>query len=123
MNILNSEKRRHGCTRCHDTATVVIVATPYGPLALTADALRAASTLARTLDPRPTVDPSSPNDFASHDISNLVDATEAGRLLSVKPTWLLQRAREGRIPHVKVGRYTRFDVTALRISLAREAPA
>lgn len=36
-------------------------------------------------------------------------AVEAGDLLSVPPTWLLAQARQGRVPHVRLGRYVRFD--------------
>lgn len=43
----------------------------------------------------------------------LVDAKEAGRLLAVPHTWVLAEARAGRIPHVKLGRYVRFDPVQL----------
>jgi hypothetical protein len=39
----------------------------------------------------------------------LIDANEAGPLLGVKPSWVLQEARHDRIPHVRLGRYVRFD--------------
>jgi excisionase family DNA binding protein len=42
-------------------------------------------------------------------MSALVDATAAGEQLSVPPTWVLAEARAGRIPHVRLGRYVRFD--------------
>ena len=43
----------------------------------------------------------------------LLDAEAAGELLGVPKSWLLAEARAGRIPHVKLGHYTRFDRAAL----------
>jgi hypothetical protein len=39
---------------------------------------------------------------AAH-LSPLLDATEAGRLLSVPASWVLAEARANRIPHVRLG--------------------
>lgn len=44
----------------------------------------------------------------------LIDAREAASLLNVPDTWVLAEARAGRIPHVRLGRYVRFDRDALR---------
>jgi excisionase family DNA binding protein len=38
----------------------------------------------------------------------LIDAAAAADLLGVKATWIMDAARRGQLPHVKVGRYTRF---------------
>ncbi|MFZ2113112.1 MAG: helix-turn-helix domain-containing protein [Solirubrobacteraceae bacterium] len=46
-------------------------------------------------------------------VSPLLDATEAGRLLSVPASWLLAEARANRIPHVRLGRYVRFSADDL----------
>jgi excisionase family DNA binding protein len=43
----------------------------------------------------------------------LLDAAEAGRLLSVPASWVLAEARADRIPHVRLGRYVRFSATEL----------
>ena len=43
----------------------------------------------------------------------LLDATEAGRLLSVPASWVLAEARANRIPHVRLGRYVRFSADDL----------
>lgn len=43
----------------------------------------------------------------------LLDARAAGRLLGVPDTWLLAQAREGRIPHHRLGRYVRFSAADL----------
>lgn len=44
-------------------------------------------------------------------MSRLLTAQEAAALLNVPPTWVLAEAREDRIPHVRFGRYVRFDAT------------
>lgn len=44
----------------------------------------------------------------------LLDAKAASRLLGVPHTWLLREAREGRIPHHRLGHYVRFDPADLR---------
>jgi excisionase family DNA binding protein len=52
--------------------------------------------------------------------SRLVDATEAAAALGIKSSWLLARAREGRIPHVKLGKYRRFDLADVRAALQHD---
>jgi excisionase family DNA binding protein len=44
----------------------------------------------------------------------LIDAKAASRLLGVPHTWLLAQAREGRIPHHRLGHYVRFDPEDLK---------
>ena len=41
--------------------------------------------------------------------SHLLNAKEAAELLGVPATWLLAEARRARIPHVRLGRYVRFN--------------
>ena len=43
----------------------------------------------------------------------LLDAKGAAELLNVPPSWILAEARAGRIPHVRLGRYVRFDADEL----------
>jgi Helix-turn-helix domain len=43
----------------------------------------------------------------------LLDATGAAELLAVPPSWVLAQARKDRIPHVRLGRYVRFDPNEL----------
>jgi excisionase family DNA binding protein len=43
----------------------------------------------------------------------LLDATAAAALLSVPASWVLAEARKGRIPHVRLGRYVRFEAAQL----------
>jgi excisionase family DNA binding protein len=44
----------------------------------------------------------------------LIDAKAASRMLGVPHTWLLAQAREGRIPHHRLGHYVRFNPEDLR---------
>ena len=43
----------------------------------------------------------------------LLDAAGAAELLCVPKTWVLAEARADRIPHVRLGRYVRFEATDL----------
>ena len=38
----------------------------------------------------------------------LLDATAAAELLTVKPSWVYEAVRSGRLPHLKIGRHIRF---------------
>jgi excisionase family DNA binding protein len=49
----------------------------------------------------------------------LLTAEAAAAMLSVDAEWLLRQAREGRIPHVRLGRYVRFDSAAIAAYCAR----
>ena len=44
----------------------------------------------------------------------LMDARAAAELLGVPSSWLLMAARDGRVPHHRIGRYVRFDLDELR---------
>lgn len=44
----------------------------------------------------------------------LIDAKAASLLLGVPHTWLLTQAREGRIPHHRLGHYVRFNSEDLK---------
>jgi excisionase family DNA binding protein len=43
----------------------------------------------------------------------LIDARAAGELLGVPHTWILEQARHDRIPHIRLGRYVRFEAETL----------
>ena len=43
----------------------------------------------------------------------LVDANAAAEMLGVPVSWVRQEARAGRLPHVPLGRYVRFEPAAL----------
>ena len=38
----------------------------------------------------------------------LLDTPAAARLLSVRPSWIYEAVRAGRLPHLKIGRHIRF---------------
>lgn len=38
----------------------------------------------------------------------LLDAQAAAALLSVRPSWIYEAVRAGRLPHLKIGRHVRF---------------
>ena len=42
-------------------------------------------------------------------VTPLLDAKDAGALLAVPPSWLLAQARRNAVPHVRLGKYVRFD--------------
>jgi len=44
----------------------------------------------------------------------LLNAEQAAELLGVPERWVRRRAQAGAIPHIKLGRYLRFDPDALR---------
>ena len=47
---------------------------------------------------------------AVHDVAGaLLNAERAAALLSVPATWVLAEARANRVPHVRLGRYVRFE--------------
>jgi excisionase family DNA binding protein len=43
----------------------------------------------------------------------LLDAKQAAALLNVPASWVLAEARADRIPHIRFGRYVRFDAGQL----------
>lgn len=38
----------------------------------------------------------------------LLDASAAATLLAVRPSWIYEAVRAGRLPHLKIGRHIRF---------------
>jgi excisionase family DNA binding protein len=47
-------------------------------------------------------------------LAPLLDSKAAAALLNVPASWVLAEARADRIPHVRLGRYVRFDAAELR---------
>lgn len=89
-----------------------VVPSAYGPLALTSEEFERG--LDRASEVRPALPSSAKRpDVASPQPTFLADAQTAAEMLGVKSSWLLQRAREGRIPHVRLGKYVRFDLEEL----------
>jgi excisionase family DNA binding protein len=48
-------------------------------------------------------------------VAPLLDARGAAALLNVPASWVLAEARADRIPHVRLGRYVRFDSAELQM--------
>jgi excisionase family DNA binding protein len=48
-------------------------------------------------------------------MNTLINAKAASQLLGVPHTWLLAEARADRIPHVRLGRYVRFEAAELEV--------
>jgi excisionase family DNA binding protein len=48
----------------------------------------------------------------------LLDAREVAELLAVPKSWVLESARSGALPCVRLGRYVRFDVADVEAWLA-----
>ena len=44
---------------------------------------------------------------------SLIDAQAAAALLNVPASWILAQARKDAIPHIRLGRYVRFDPSEL----------
>jgi excisionase family DNA binding protein len=57
--------------------------------------------------------PTAPSAAARMSVAPLLDAKGAAALLNVPATWVLAEARADRIPHVRLGRYVRFDASEL----------
>ena len=55
------------------------------------------------------------NPVALAAVEPLLDAKGAAALLNVPASWVLAEARADRIPHVRLGRYVRFDAAELQI--------
>ena len=46
-------------------------------------------------------------------VQPLLDAKGAAEVLNVPASWILAEARADRIPHIRLGRYVRFDAAEL----------
>jgi excisionase family DNA binding protein len=46
-------------------------------------------------------------------VAPLLNAEQAAALLNVPKSWVLAEARADRIPHIRLGRYVRFDADEL----------
>ena len=92
---------------------VVVLESAYGPIAMSVEKLRTALTLARELIATLDLSDCAETGEASV-VPMLFDANTSAEILGVHATWLLKRARENRVPHYRIGKYIRFDVTEIR---------
>jgi excisionase family DNA binding protein len=56
----------------------------------------------------PDTSPTDPAAMPSPLSEPLLDSDAAAALLSVRRSWIYEAVRDGRLPHVKVGRHIRF---------------
>jgi excisionase family DNA binding protein len=56
----------------------------------------------------PDISPTDPATTASPLSEPLLDSEAAAALLAVRRSWIYEAVRDGRLPHVKVGRHIRF---------------
>ena len=90
---------------------------PIGWIALTPDALRDAQALARVAIG---VEKTSDERARHAEAPDYVSAEVAAQALAIDASWLLRRARMGKVPFLKVGKYRRFCIDELRIHFAKE---
>jgi excisionase family DNA binding protein len=46
-------------------------------------------------------------------LKRLLNAEEVAEALGVRPGWVYQEVRAGRIPHIRLGRYCRFNADSI----------
>ena len=97
------------CGVVSDENCLLIIPTPIGSIAIPIETVLTARTRANTLLPSPVE--SRKRDF---DSAPLVSAEAIAKLFDVDSTWFLTRARENRIPHIRIGKYIRFDPDEVR---------
>jgi predicted DNA-binding transcriptional regulator AlpA len=94
-----------------ESAFLLIMPTPLGAIALSMDELREARSAAeKILDDAI----SAQNQDEAADATTLLDAQAIADLYSMDPSWFLTRARDNRMPHVRIGKYVRFDPEEIR---------
>jgi len=94
----------------------VVIPTPIGVVALSKDELRKARRTAENL-----LDDSIPtrNQEEVAHFTTLMNARAIAESFDMDAKWFLTRAREGRLPHVRLGRYVRFDPDEVRTFFQR----
>lgn len=90
---------------------LILIPTPIGVVALSKDELRKARGAAENLfdDSIPTKN----RGEVAH-ATTLLDAQAIAELFGMDAKWFLVRSRENRIPHVRLGKYVRFDPVEIR---------
>ena len=56
-------------------------------------------------------------------MDELLTVQEVAEWLKVRPSWIYERTRrrgEGRLPYIKLGKYLRFEETAVKVYLERQ---
>lgn len=88
--------------------TLLIIDTAIGLIALNyKDAIEAQNRGRSIIDTAPLTEPHVRND-------ELLDAHSIANRFNMDAAWFLCQARQGRIPHIRMGKYVRFDPTEIR---------
>ena len=100
-----------------ESATTILLHTAVGPIALSPDELEGSIERAKTRRAETCQTAYSEQGFAGEP---LLTAAEISARFSMDATWFLTRAREDRIPHVRIGKYVRFDLVEIRDFFCRK---
>ena len=63
------------------------------------------------------------NNMPTSEVGRLLTVGEVADLLQVAPSWIYERTRRrgaDRLPHIKLGKYLRFEEDAVRAFLERQ---
>lgn len=93
-----------------------IIFLPFGQsyLALTREQFEDAMARGRELVPL------LPLTEASEEDGRVIDADEAARIIGIPASWFLEQARQGKIHHLRFGKYVRFRLADLLTAAATE---
>lgn len=86
---------------------------PFGWIAMSVAELSAAQQRAAELLPETHACDANVLPGTTNEPRTLLAPMQAAAALAVDESWLLRAAREGTIPHVRLGRYVRFDPAAI----------
>ena len=53
----------------------------------------------------------------------LLTAKQVAELLAVPESWVREATRDGRLPHLRLGRYRRYQATAIEVWLSEQTHA
>ena len=90
---------------------ILVFDSPVGLIALSMDAAQAARLAAENLLGVST--PAEKTAAKGHTVP-LMDAGSIATVFGMDAAWFLSRARENRIPYVRIGKYVRFDPDEIR---------
>ena len=94
---------------------LIVLPTPVGVIALTLEELEASKERVSSAGIVGT--PKSYEPTVSQ--LKLLSADAIARQFDMEATWFLTRARENRLPHVRLGKYVRFDPNEIREFFSR----
>lgn len=102
--------------------TFMIIDSCFGAIALSADQVADGLAAARELSSTVACDwRTCTEDPQASSAPVFVDAEKIAQIFQMDASWFLARAREDRIPHVRIGKYVRFNPQEIRDYFHREA--